>query len=110
MGESVWFCLAGYFLFIVVGGMYAIWLKGREEINSEQWLEKNGYGGLLNFEGGCGCESADLCPCGIEKEERDECTPGYKHKDPRTEHAGDYAIWAKKETPSLDQWESIRYF
>ena len=44
----------------------------------EKWLGENGYDGLVNTEGPCGCSIGDdfiecdaLCP---------ECEPAYKHK------------------------------
>ena len=39
------------------------------------WLEANGYEGLYNSDGECGCEIADLMPC---CEAFDSCLPGYK--------------------------------
>ncbi len=40
-----------------------------------QYLKDNGYDGLYNGEGPCGCLAEDLFPCG---EMFDECSPGYK--------------------------------
>ena len=43
------------------------------------WLERNGFDGLLNRELECGCSLSDLEPCdGIEM----DCEPGYKSTDP----------------------------
>ncbi len=39
------------------------------------WLEDNGYDGLYNSEGECGCDLKDLMPCGGVC---DDCEAGYK--------------------------------
>lgn len=75
------------------------------EENSKEWLEANGFDGLL-IAGECGCELSDLRPCG---EDWKSCTPGYKHMDPRPEHEGDWAIWTSKEEPEDDGWENVGY-
>lgn len=73
----------------------------------KEHLEKNGYGGLFNEEGPCGCEIDDLIPCNGEC---DQCVPGYKHMDPRPEHKGQFAIWTTPEMPDDDEWEnSVEY-
>lgn len=76
--------------------------------NSKEWLEVNGYDGLFNSEGECACEKDGLEPCGMSGEETEDCQPGYKHLDPRPgkKEFGDFAIWAKKESPTLEEWES----
>lgn len=77
-------------------------------------LESEGFTGLF-YPGECACECSDLAPCGNYVQDKDgyinECHPGYKHFDLRPEHAkfGDFAIWAQKEAPSLEQWESFSY-
>jgi hypothetical protein len=40
-----------------------------------EWLKSNGYDGLFNRRGECGCDIEDLCPCYASI---DECEPGYK--------------------------------
>lgn len=77
-------------------------------------LESKGCGGLI-YDNECGCELSDLAPCGLVETTlngfENGCQPGYKHLDPRPDHAkaGDYAIWLQKEAPSLDQWENVSY-
>ena len=44
------------------------------------YLEKNGYDGLCNDFGECGCLKDDLAPCECIST---ECKPGYKVKAPR---------------------------
>ena len=39
------------------------------------WLEANGYDGLFNENGECGCTLDDLAPCG---EMSGDCRAGYK--------------------------------
>ena len=41
----------------------------------KEYLEKNGYDGLYNENGACGCLTDNLNPCG---EPFDECKPGYR--------------------------------
>jgi len=43
----------------------------------KEYLSKNGYDGLVNAEGECGCLSDDLAPCDNMES---ECLPGYKTK------------------------------
>lgn len=43
----------------------------------KRYLIDNGFDGLYNEDLGCGCELADLEPCG---EIRSDCTAGYKHQ------------------------------
>jgi hypothetical protein len=49
----------------------------------KEYLEKNGYDGLFNVDGECGCEINNLNPCG---ECLADCEPGYKHEDKSGEH------------------------
>ena len=65
-------------------------------------LEDGGYTGLALPDGECGCELADLHPCG---ENFSACRPGHKHMDPRPEYTGNWAIWLRKEAPTIDEWE-----
>lgn len=44
----------------------------------KEYIIKNGYGGLVNVEGECGCPLDDFMPCG---ESCLECEAAYKHKD-----------------------------
>jgi len=41
----------------------------------EKYLRENGYGGLFEEYGECGCELGDLAPCGDMNE---KCQAGYK--------------------------------
>jgi hypothetical protein len=43
------------------------------------YLESNGYSGLVNQEIPCGCLIADLAPCGGECMNLEECDAGYVH-------------------------------
>jgi hypothetical protein len=45
----------------------------------EKHLRDNGFDGLFNADGECGCELDDLVPCGGECGLL-ECEPGYKRK------------------------------
>lgn len=77
-------------------------------------LEDEGFGGLF-YPGDCACECSDLAPCGKVETSLNGfeigCQPGYKHLDPRPDHAkySDFAIWAQKEAPTAEQWESFSY-
>ncbi|MFA5558897.1 MAG: hypothetical protein WDA59_05480 [Methanofastidiosum sp.] len=46
----------------------------------ENWLKENGYTGLYNEAGICGCEIDDLMPCaGADNwNSIDDCMPGFK--------------------------------
>jgi hypothetical protein len=41
----------------------------------KEYLEKNGYDGLYNVDGECGCPKDSLLPC---SESFDQCCPGYR--------------------------------
>jgi hypothetical protein len=73
-------------------------------------LDEGDFDGLY-CPGECACERGDLMPCGIGEEELYDCKPGYKHFDPRPGHKefDDWAIFARKEEPSTDEWETINY-
>lgn len=43
---------------------------------TREYLEKNGYDGLVGLDGECGCELDDLFPC--EFEGVGDCQAGYK--------------------------------
>lgn len=45
----------------------------------EGWLRINGYDGLYNWSGECGCVLGDLQPCGADFS---QCKPGYKQPPP----------------------------
>lgn len=66
----------------------------------EEYLKKNGYDGLYNADGNCGCCLDDLCPCGIEGIEN--CKVGYKRPyNPETDEDIDETDWViteKKES------------
>jgi hypothetical protein len=50
----------------------------------KEYLKDNGYDGLFNIEGECGCELADLAPC--DSLCVDLCEPGVKIEDDSGEH------------------------
>lgn len=50
-------------------------IKLREIVKN--YLEQNGFGGLFNSDGECGCELPDLMPCDQPSE---SCCAGYKIK------------------------------
>lgn len=50
-------------------------------------LETNGFDGLVQPEGECGCELSDLRPCGSDF---GDCRPAYRHPDPSGE--GDWVM------------------
>lgn len=56
------------------------------------WLKDNGYDGLLDDHGECGCELADLFPC---DRAFDMCHPGYRGPDSSGE--ADWCMYASKE-------------
>lgn len=86
-------------------------------------LAAQGFGGLYNPAGPCGCGIDDLAPCGecrVEVEEAETadpeaeewingCSAGYKHMDPRPGHVehGDYVVTAQKEPPEEDEFDSL---
>jgi len=49
----------------------------------EKYLKENGYDGLYNLNGECGCEIDDLIPC---MDYCGDCKPGYKISDPSGEY------------------------
>ena len=56
------------------------------------WLQENGYDGLVDQDGECGCEIADLMPC---DEPSPYCMAGHKKEvDPATGY--DFRIIAGK--------------
>ena len=62
----------------------------KKEIDTvAEYLEANGYDGLFNPEIECGCELADLCPCG---EIFQDCQAGYSRPDSE----GDFRIHPMK--------------
>ena len=62
----------------------------------KSYLEANGYDGLYDWAGDCGCELADLMPC-CACEPR--CQPGYK-REPRGDLGEDTdAEWVIGPTP-----------
>lgn len=77
-------------------------------------LKANGFDGLYSDGGECACDLSDLAPCGETEDGGDfinGCHGGYKHLDPRPEHAryGDWVISKKKEPLTDDEWENISY-
>jgi len=77
-------------------------------------LEADGYTGLYQPEVPCGCQCSDLAPCGdaeLKGEYINGCLPGFKHLDPRPEHAkcGDFAVWRDREPPTAEQWDQLDY-
>lgn len=80
-----------------------------EEVREK--LKANGYSGLY-YPGECGCGIDDLAPCGECQEGGEyvnDCKPGYKHLDPRPDHAkfGDYVVTADKNPPEGDDFDSM---
>lgn len=75
-------------------------LNVKEIVNEH--LKANGYGGLYNWDGECGCEVGDLAPCG---ELQQDCVPGYKvncTKNCTHEDAGEKDAWhIQVEKPNL---------
>jgi hypothetical protein len=67
-------------------------------------LTANGYGGLAAEDAECGCELADLAPCGNVGH---LCEPGYKHFDPRKGEAGDWCISKSKECPPVEVFDRL---
>jgi hypothetical protein len=63
----------------------------------ESYLKANGYDGLCEPGSECGCELADLIPCGVNA---DLCVPGYKHQNEGDE---DYAWTMRTEKPTGGQ-------
>ena len=58
------------------------------------WLRQHGFHGLFNdFE--CGCEVADLMPCG---EPKADCRPGYRRRCPEDCGEHDFHIVAHQDT------------
>lgn len=91
--------------------------KSHSEIiaSTRDKLKAQGFDGLF-YDGACACDLDDLAPCGncgLEDLEDfiNGCEGGYKHFDPRPEHAvhADWAIWRKKEAPTAEQWENLSY-
>lgn len=82
-------------------------------------LAAQGFGGLYNNDGPCGCGIDDLAPCGecqveiwggetIDPEAEEwinGCEAGYKHIDPRSP-AGDWVISAHKEPPTPEEFDA----
>lgn len=58
----------------------------------KKWLTDNGYDGLVNPHGECGCEASDLVPCDSRC---DTCQPA--HRGPDLEYDSDWAMYATKE-------------
>lgn len=82
-------------------------------------LSDQGFGGLYNCDGPCGCELDSLAPCGecevevtdcgADGRESEEwingCEAGYKHIDPRSP-CGEWVISASKEPPTPDEFDA----
>jgi len=56
-------------------------------------LKANGFDGLCNPYGDCGCLLGDLMPC--DEPDVDECQPGYK--GPPTPDGGTWAVYLAKQ-------------
>lgn len=52
-------------------------------------LEANGFDGLVNVRGQCGCEVSDLMPC---QEEQADCVAGHKGGCPGTDTIDDVKV------------------
>lgn len=79
-----------------------------------QRLEAQGFGGLYNDGGPCGCGIDDLAPCGecaIEEcaGEAEEwingCEAGYKHIDERSP-TGEWVISGSEEPPTPEEFDN----
>lgn len=82
-------------------------------------LSDQGFDGLYNNDGPCGCCIDDLAPCGecqvetmdcgadgLEAEDWiNGCNAGYKHVDPRSQ-VGDWVISARKEPPTPEEFDA----
>ena len=70
----------------------------------EDYLKSQGYDGLYNSDGECGCEMSDLFPC---DESPVNCIPGYKSQcDEECQHEGRDGGWhmgSVKKTPIKTQ-------
>lgn len=60
----------------------------------KEYLKNNGYDGLINENGDCGCLIDDLVPC-MDGDGFDNCIPGYKTPCDCSEHYG-WHVSAKK--------------
>jgi len=60
----------------------------------KKYLKENGYYGLYNLEGECGCTKDDLFPC---ESCPDECEAGYLIDDPQESGDDFYGIGPKKQ-------------
>ncbi len=80
-----------------------------EKILSD-WLDKNGYDGLANRLGECGCEKGDLFPCDDDNM-RADCVAGHKVMCPCPQqdedcegaqffHEGQWCMFAGKKEPT----------
>lgn len=64
----------------------------------KQYLEANGFDGLVQPDAECGCDLSDLQPC---SENFAECRPAYKHPDPTGE--GDWVMHERNDwVPNLN--------
>lgn len=77
-------------------------------------LTAAGFDGLYAPGGECACEVGDIAPCDISEEDGEwinGCQAGYKHLDPRPDHApyGDFIISCKKEPPTAEEWDNFSY-
>jgi hypothetical protein len=82
-------------------------------------LAAQGFGGLYNTDGPCGCCIDDLAPCGecnVELQGAETsapeaedwingCEAGHKHVDPRSK-LGDWVVSGSKELPTPDEFDS----
>ena len=65
-----------------------------------EYLEKNGYDGLVEYDGECGCSLDDLMPCGHES--AIDCEAGHKIDCPDTcgEGCDFHIVSGKRQTES----------
>ena len=61
-----------------------------------EYLKREGFDGLYNVDGECGCLIAHMEPC---EEMRSDCKPGYKHPCIGGDCDGDYEWSIEKEKP-----------
>ena len=45
-----------------------------------EWLESNGFEGLVNLDGECGCPIGDLMPCENSIAGLGDCQPAYRYE------------------------------
>jgi hypothetical protein len=62
-----------------------------------EYLESNGFDGLVNLDMECGCKLGDLAPC---CNDITSCQPAYRHCRPD----GSWAMFIHNEPPTQYEW------